>query len=72
MNPHNTVFDAKRLIGRKFEDAEVQSDMKHFPFKVVNRGGKPIISVEYRGETKEFVSLLVFAVYSTTNAHTDS
>lgn len=34
MNPTNTVFDAKRLIGRKFADAEVQSDMKHFSFKV--------------------------------------
>jgi len=54
MNPINTVFDAKRLIGRKFDDAEVQSDLKHFPFKVVNKGGKPVISVEYRGETKEF------------------
>lgn len=56
MNPHNTVFDAKRLIGRKFEDAEVQSDMKHFSFKVINKGGKPYIEVEYRGETKQFVS----------------
>ena len=56
MNPHNTVFDAKRLIGRKFEDAEVQADMKHFPFKVINKGGKPVIQVEYRGETKDFVS----------------
>ncbi|CAE6455819.1 unnamed protein product [Rhizoctonia solani] len=54
MNPVNTVFDAKRLIGRRFEDAEVQSDMKHFPFKVENKGGKPVISVEYRGETKSF------------------
>ncbi|OJA20030.1 hypothetical protein AZE42_07901, partial [Rhizopogon vesiculosus] len=54
MNPHNTVFDAKRLIGRKFNDAEVQSDIKHFPFKVTNKGGKPYIQVEYRGETKEF------------------
>jgi heat shock protein 1/8 len=41
MNPTNTVFDAKRLIGRKFADAEVQSDMKHFSFKVVDVGGKP-------------------------------
>ena len=57
MNPHNTVFDAKRLIGRRFEDAEVQSDMKHFPSKVINKGGKPVIQVEYRGETKDFVSL---------------
>ncbi|KAA8908117.1 heat shock protein 70 family [Sphaerosporella brunnea] len=54
MNPHNTVFDAKRLIGRKFDDPEVQSDMKHFPFKVVNKGGKPIIEVEFKGETKQF------------------
>ena len=58
MNPHNTVFDAKRLIGRKFDDAEVQADMKHFPFKVVSKGGKPYVSVEYKGETKEFVSYL--------------
>ncbi|GAA5820737.1 hypothetical protein JCM3770_005270 [Rhodotorula araucariae] len=54
MNPHNTVFDAKRLIGRKFSDAEVQSDMKHWPFKVVDKATKPIISVEFKGETKEF------------------
>ncbi|KAG0691156.1 70-kilodalton heat shock protein [Pichia californica] len=54
MNPHNTVFDAKRLIGRKFEDTEVQTDMKHFPFKVINEGGKPKIQVEYKGETKVF------------------
>ncbi|KAH6601559.1 hypothetical protein BASA50_001507 [Batrachochytrium salamandrivorans] len=54
MNPTNTVFDAKRLIGRRFEDAEVQSDMKHWSFKVVNKGGKPIIQVEFKGETKTF------------------
>ncbi|GAA5999149.1 uncharacterized protein JCM10292_001625 [Rhodotorula paludigena] len=54
MNPHNTVFDAKRLIGRKFADAEVQSDMKHWPFKVIDKATKPIIQVEYKGETKEF------------------
>jgi heat shock protein 1/8 len=54
MNPANTVFDAKRLIGRKFADAEVQSDMKHFPFTVISKDGKPYIQVEYRGEKKEF------------------
>lgn len=54
MNPHNTVFDAKRLIGRKFADAEVQSDMKHFPFKIIDRAGKPVIQVEFKGETKTF------------------
>ncbi|KAF8537412.1 heat shock protein 70 family [Trichophaea hybrida] len=54
MNPHNTVFDAKRLIGRKFEEPEVQSDMKHFPFKIINKSGKPVIEVEFKGETKHF------------------
>jgi len=54
MNPTNTVFDAKRLIGRKFEDATVQSDMKHWPFAVVNEGGKPKLRVEFKGESKSF------------------
>ncbi|KAL6720281.1 Hsp70 chaperone [Lecanora helva] len=70
MNPSNTVFDAKicviqplscfvltpvhRLIGRKFADAEVQADMKHFPFKVIEKAGKPVVSVEFKGETKTF------------------
>jgi heat shock protein 1/8 len=54
MNPYNTVFDAKRLIGRRFADAEVQADMKHWPFKIVDKDQKPIIQVEYKGETKTF------------------
>ncbi len=55
MNATNTVFDAKRLIGRKFTDPGVQADMKHWPFKVVSGpGGTPIIEVEYKGETKQF------------------
>ncbi|WYZ36601.1 hypothetical protein EsH8_II_000107 [Colletotrichum jinshuiense] len=54
MNPHNTVFDAKRLIGRKFSDSEVQADMKHFPFKVIDKNSKPHIEVEFKGETKTF------------------
>ena len=54
MNPENTVFDAKRLIGRQFNAPEVQSDMKHWPFKVVNDSGKPLIEVQYKGETKRF------------------
>jgi len=54
MNPQNTVFDAKRLIGRKYADAEVQADMKHFPFTVLDRAGKPVVEVEFKGEKKQF------------------
>ena len=60
LHPIRRVFDAKRLIGRKFDDLEVQSDIKHFPFKVVSKGGKPYVHVEYRGEQKEFVSISFF------------
>jgi len=54
MNPSNTVFDAKRLIGRKFDDSAVQKDKKHWPFKVVEDAGKPKIGVEYKCEDKTF------------------
>lgn len=55
MNPTNTVFDAKRLIGRRFSDPVVQDDMKHWPFKVVQKeGDKPYIQVQYLGDTKTF------------------
>ena len=53
-NTSNTVFDAKRLIGKKFLDSSVQSDMKHFSFDVINKDGKPFISVEFKGEKKVF------------------
>lgn len=55
MNPTNTIFDAKRLIGRKFNDPTVKADMKHWPFRVVNGSdGKPIIEVMFKGESKQF------------------
>jgi len=54
MNPANTVFDAKRLIGRQYADPAVQSDKKHWPFAVADVGGKPKIEVEYKGEAKQF------------------
>lgn len=55
MNPTNTVYDAKRLIGRKFSDPVVQADMKLWPFKVVDDGNdKPQIVVNYKGEEKKF------------------
>jgi L1 cell adhesion molecule like protein len=54
-NPKNTVFDAKRLIGRRFDDSTVTADRKHWPFSVVNDGGKPKIEVEFKGEPKQFL-----------------
>ncbi|XP_078089269.1 heat shock-related 70 kDa protein 2-like [Mustelus asterias] len=54
INPTNTVFDAKRLIGRTFDDPMVQTDMKHWPFTVISEGGKPKVQVEYKGEQKTF------------------
>ncbi|CAI0441734.1 unnamed protein product [Linum tenue] len=55
VNPERTIFDVKRLIGRKFEDKEVQRDMKLVPYKIVNKDGKPYIQVKIKdGETKIF------------------
>merc|ERR1711962_674772 len=54
INPSNTIFDAKRLIGRKFDETTVQSDMKHWPFDVVEVGGRPKLKVEYKNEEKTF------------------
>jgi heat shock protein 1/8 len=54
VNPSNTVFDAKRLIGRSYKDETVQSDMKHWPFRVVDVGGLPKIQVSWREEEKLF------------------
>ena len=57
MNSSNTVFDAKRLIGRKFSDRVVQDDAKHWPFTVKEgSGGKPTIQVQFKGETKSFAA----------------
>lgn len=57
MNPENTVFDAKRLIGRKFDDPEVQKDMLHWPFKVVKDStGKPLIEVQFKGVATKFTA----------------
>ena len=53
-NPENTIFDAKRLIGRIFNDSSTQSDIKHFPFNVIPKDNKPIIQANYKGELKDF------------------
>jgi len=53
-NPENTIFDAKRLIGRKWGEADVKKDVKHFPFKLVEKKGKPAIQVTVHGKPKVF------------------
>ncbi|KAF4449621.1 heat shock 70, partial [Fusarium albosuccineum] len=54
MNPRNTVFDAKRLIGRRFDDPTVKKDIESWPFKIIDDNGNPKIEVEYLGENKSF------------------
>ncbi|KAI0289651.1 heat shock protein 70 [Russula brevipes] len=53
-NPTNTVFDAKRLIGRKIKEPELQRDIKHWPFKVTDKQGKPAVTIKYHGEDRDF------------------
>ena len=56
----SSIFDVNRFIGRKFYDPEVQSDIKRFSFGVVDKSGRSYVKVRYRGEDKEFVSLIIF------------
>ncbi|KAJ6393479.1 hypothetical protein OIU77_022851 [Salix suchowensis] len=60
VNPERTIFDVKRLIGRKFEDKEVQKDMKLVPYKIVNRDGKPYIQLRHSLERKSRMLLSLF------------
>ena len=53
-NPKNTVYDSKRMIGRNYNDAAVQEEIKHFSYSVVNKNNKPVIEVDYRNERKQF------------------
>jgi heat shock protein 5 len=56
VNPENTVFDAKRLIGRTFDEPTVQADMKLWPFKVNNKSNRPMISITFKDGPKEFAA----------------
>jgi len=75
MNPSNTIFDAKRLIGRKFDDATVQKDAKLWPFKIVkDSGNKPKMEVEFKCETKTFTpeeisAMILTKMKETAEAH---
>merc|ERR1712038_1539072 len=75
MNPSNTIFDAKRLIGRKFDDTNVQKDAKLWPFKVVkDSGNKPKLEVEFKCELKNFTpeeisAMILTKMKETAEAH---
>jgi heat shock protein 5 len=65
-NPENTIFDVKRLIGREFKDATVQSDIKHLPFTVIEKNKKPLVKVQInRDETKTFTAEEISAMVLT-------
>merc|ERR1719252_327240 len=70
VNPENTVFDVKRLIGRKFNDKTVQHDMKMWPFKVTNKNGKPYVTVQVKDDTKTFAPEEISAMVLTKMAQT--
>lgn len=62
-NPRSTIFDAKRMIGRDFKDPQLQSDLKHFPYKVFDDGkGRPKIAVETKDGEKEFYAVEISAM----------
>jgi heat shock protein 1/8 len=75
MNPSNTIFDAKRLIGRDFNDTTVQRDMKYWPFKVIKDShGKPRLQAEFKAEVKTFTpeeisSMILTKMKETAQAH---
>lgn len=76
INPENTVFDVKRLIGRKFSDKSVQADKKMFPFDLVNKKGKPYVEVTVAGEKKQFApeevsSMILQKMRSTAESYLD-
>ena len=76
INPENTVFDVKRLIGRKFSDKSVKADKKLFPFKLVDKKGKPYVEVTVGGEKKQFApeevsSMILQKMRSTAESYLD-
>lgn len=69
-NPTNTIYDAKRFIGRKFDDPAIQEDLKMYPFKIINRNNIPVFEVKYLGETKYFTAEEISAMILTSMKET--
>ncbi|KAF2972801.1 hypothetical protein GQX73_g775 [Xylaria multiplex] len=61
-NPRNTIYDVKRFIGRKWDEKTLQSDIKHFPYKVIEKDGKPVVQVDVHGSPKKFTPEEISAV----------
>jgi len=64
-NPENTIYDAKRLIGRRYSDATVKADMRLWPFKVINKNGKPYINVNFKRKKVSFAAEEISAMILT-------
>merc|ERR1719281_1833698 len=64
-NPENTVYDAKRLIGRRYSDRTVKADMKLWPFNLVDKDGKPYVEVQYKGSKHQFAAEEISAMILT-------
>lgn len=76
-NPENTIFEIKRLIGRSWDDKEVQRDLKLFPYKIINKDNKPFVKVTYKNEEKiyspeEISAMILEKMKSTAEAYINS